>query len=82
MMTGPCQVRQIVRTGVLSCTNVFDLKGMKSVMLLAKTAVLASISCTLPDQLTPWKVNPQAEEFFKYKRALAWRMAIKFPMWT
>jgi hypothetical protein len=49
MMTRLCQVRQIVRTGVLPCNNVFDLKGMKNVVLLTKAAVLASISCALPD---------------------------------
>lgn len=79
LMTRPRKIPRIVRAAMLSGNDVFHLEGVESIMGLTQAAVLAPVFCALAHQLTQWKVYPQEAAFFRYNRALACRMAIKFP---
>jgi len=79
VVTGPRQIHQIIRTTMLSGNNVFYLEGMKGVVFLVEATIFAPIIRALPEQFAPWEVGAQVAAFFKCNRALACRMAIRFP---
>jgi hypothetical protein len=48
-MAGQRQIRNVIGTPVLARDHVFNVKGMKSVMLLRQTTIFATMIGTLAD---------------------------------
>jgi hypothetical protein len=55
---------------------------VEPVVFLAQAAVFATISGSLANSLAEFRIHQAAGCCFRKRRALAWRMATRLPIWT
>jgi hypothetical protein len=65
LVARPRQIGQIICPAMLSGNDVVHVEWAIGVIRLRQAAVFAPVFRALSNQLTPWKVDPQAAEFFK-----------------
>ena len=81
-MAGEREVFGIVAAAVLAGDDVLDLENLEGVVRLAQAAILAAIARPLPHEMPRAFVDHAPVARLKWRRALAWRMAIISPVCT
>lgn len=58
---------------------VFDVKRMKTILFLAQLAVFAAVAGAVPHLFPKARLHQERACRFRYSRALACRIAMRFP---
>ena len=79
LVAGQREVFQVIGPAMLARDGVFHVKTMKPVVFLTQATVLTTIRRALPDLFAKLLSHQEAAWRFRYRRAFAWRMAIRLP---